>query len=259
MFQRKNIFMSIALVLVTLFVAQLIIVQIVELAYGITFNFWNWFIPISVLIHIITAVTLCLMHEKFYTIHDNRKLHQVNFTNILSVFRISSTPTIAFLILSLDEYQLQIAVVILIITVFLSDFLDGKIARKYNQITQIGGYIDSSSDYLILTTFIIILNHYSLISTHFFFIALCRLMLPFIGQISIYIILHKVTFHTSWIGKASIFAMMVYMIVVVCHFIAALNIDIAVAIFETIVLLGFVVPAIIAWGIYIFRVFRLKA
>jgi cardiolipin synthase len=64
--------------------------------------------------------------------------------NLLSILRLLLVPVFLVLILTERTYW-AIAVLILASA---TDFLDGKIARKYNQITRLGQLLDPAADRL---------------------------------------------------------------------------------------------------------------
>ena len=71
--------------------------------------------------------------------------------NILSYFRIALIPV--FIILFINAYSrngvgYHIAAVVVLLVSGLTDMLDGKIARKFNQITELGKIVDPLADYL---------------------------------------------------------------------------------------------------------------
>ena len=71
--------------------------------------------------------------------------------NILSYFRIALIPV--FIILFINAYShngvgFHIAAIITLLVSGLTDMLDGKIARKFNQITELGKIVDPLADYL---------------------------------------------------------------------------------------------------------------
>jgi cardiolipin synthase len=72
------------------------------------------------------------------------KTRNLNFTvpNILSVFRIILVPFFAYCIISDNP----VAAIIILVVSGLTDSVDGAIARKYNQITEIGKILDPFAD-----------------------------------------------------------------------------------------------------------------
>jgi CDP-diacylglycerol--glycerol-3-phosphate 3-phosphatidyltransferase len=76
--------------------------------------------------------------------------------NLLSIFRILLIGPIIFLLLQDNRLCLNIALVLIFLGV-LSDFLDGKIARKFNQISEVGKILDPVADKLAVGAVIIVL------------------------------------------------------------------------------------------------------
>ena len=73
--------------------------------------------------------------------------------NLLTLIRILIVPLFAYLFL---QGQLLAAVVVLFIS-GLSDFLDGKIARRFNQISALGKILDPVADKLTQITIAVLL------------------------------------------------------------------------------------------------------
>ena len=81
----------------------------------------------------------------------------MNLPNKLTMFRVILIPFfIVFLLASLTPYDKWIALVIFIIA-SLTDLLDGKIARKYNLVTNFGKFMDPLADKLLVCSALICL------------------------------------------------------------------------------------------------------
>ena len=80
----------------------------------------------------------------------------MNLPNKLSIARALSVPAIVVL-LYLNDDGCRIAAGILVILAALTDLLDGKIARKYNLITDFGKFIDPVADKLLVLTTLVML------------------------------------------------------------------------------------------------------
>jgi len=78
----------------------------------------------------------------------------MNIPNILSLFRLALVPTFAVVFFSKLESAYVLAVVIYVVA-FLTDILDGYIARKYNLITKLGKILDPAADKLMNLTVLI--------------------------------------------------------------------------------------------------------
>ncbi len=81
----------------------------------------------------------------------------MNLPNKLTMFRVILIPFfIVFLLASLTPYDKWIALVIFIIA-SLTDLFDGKIARKYNLVTNFGKFMDPLADKLLVCSALICL------------------------------------------------------------------------------------------------------
>ena len=258
---QNEISTKIVLTLLWLFMLQIVIVLLISVVYDADFDLWRWYIPATFLLHALTAVILHLLRDKFYTVHNQKKLHRVNLTNVLSLFRISTTPTLALFIIFIRPYRLQVPVIILTTLIFMSDFIDGKIARLLNQTTQIGRYIDSWSDYLILLAIGILFRNYALISKFFFIAMMIRFVVPIFGISILFIVASKTGYHSSWFGRASVFGVMVVIAFSVLRPIfgdPAIH-GLALTILELTAICGFIVPALMIWIADIIRSMRSPA
>ena len=97
-----------------------------------------------------------------------------NVPNILTMIRIAFTPIIIlmFLLPIPKGFGVFVALGLYILGCF-TDFLDGKIARKYNLITDFGKFMDQIADKFITTTAMILVLFSGLVFPHW----LCVLML----------------------------------------------------------------------------------
>ncbi len=66
----------------------------------------------------------------------------INVPNMLSVFRLLGTPLLFVLI----NFNDPIFFVIWFIILGFTDFLDGKLARAWNQVSEVGAHLDSTAD-----------------------------------------------------------------------------------------------------------------
>ena len=82
----------------------------------------------------------------------------MNLPNKLTIFRVILIPFFVFFVLApyFPEYGKYIAVAIFIIA-SLTDLLDGKIARKYNLVTNFGKFMDPLADKLLVCSALICL------------------------------------------------------------------------------------------------------
>ncbi|WP_432846260.1 CDP-alcohol phosphatidyltransferase family protein [Treponema denticola] len=110
-------------------------------------------------------------------------LEKVNLANGITLLRISSVPLIAFLLKQNSIEQIKIILAVVLILVFLTDFFDGFIARKFNQETRIGRMLDSMSDYSLLALVSIVYYQLGLLPNWFFYLIFVRLMFQALGML----------------------------------------------------------------------------
>ena len=97
----------------------------------------------------------------------------MNLPNKLSIARAVCIPVIVIL-LYLKDPACRITAGILFILACLTDFLDGRIARKRNLVTDFGKFIDPVADKLLVLTTLIMLIHRGMMPAWVVIVVLCR-------------------------------------------------------------------------------------
>ncbi|MFW6288905.1 MAG: CDP-alcohol phosphatidyltransferase family protein [Spirochaetota bacterium] len=195
-------------VLILLLVQSAIFIG-VTLIYGVDPNLSRWYVVAMPLFHIFTGVLLTSLKKLFYNVDTGERLTRINFANLLSLIRVSSSPTLLWLVLIARYHDVGPIVVPLTAIVFLTDLLDGQISRRTRQVTQIGRFLDSSSDYTVLFVVAVALVSYNLISMWLFVVAIARFGLQLLGQMVLFVMQRgKLHFRTSFLGKLSVFVFM---------------------------------------------------
>ena len=87
----------------------------------------------------------------------------MNLPNKLTLLRICLIPVFVILMLSQVSNFLLISCIIFIIA-SITDFLDGKIARKYNLVTDFGKFMDPLADKLLVLSALICMIEYDLVA-----------------------------------------------------------------------------------------------
>jgi len=136
-------------------------------------------------------------------------LARVNLSNTLTIGRLSSIPTLLFLIVQASSFFLVPILLPFACIVFATDFADGIAARKKHQVTFVGRYLDSTSDYLMIVAVSIVFRYYGLIPVWFFVLIIARLVLFAFGMTMLAVREGKADPTATFMGKASIFATMV--------------------------------------------------
>ena len=97
----------------------------------------------------------------------------MNLPNKLSIARALCIPAIVILLYQHDR-TCQIIAGALFILASITDFLDGKIARKYNLVTDFGKFIDPVADKLLVLTTLLMLIEGGLTEAWVVIVILCR-------------------------------------------------------------------------------------
>ena len=97
----------------------------------------------------------------------------MNLPNKLSIARVLCIPVIVVL-LHFSDPACRIAAAALFIIGCLTDFLDGRIARKRNLVTDFGKFIDPVADKLLVLTTLIMLIHLGKMPAWIVIVILCR-------------------------------------------------------------------------------------
>jgi CDP-diacylglycerol--glycerol-3-phosphate 3-phosphatidyltransferase len=124
-------------------------------------------------------------------------------SNILSIFRLLLTIPIFYLFSNFNEKGIKESIIILALFAGLTDILDGYLARKLNQITEIGKIIDPIADKILMAVFIIEMVHNELLPFYYLFLIIGRDILILFGGILITKLTGKVL-ASDYIGKTTV-------------------------------------------------------
>lgn len=204
----KDISKSILQNILIYFLAQIVLFMAILFANAIPFSKGIYFYISAPVTHIIFFVFLLLQKDDFYLIEQKTQLTKVNGANLITMARVSTLPTITCLISLTNEYNLILPLIIITSLVFITDFLDGMIARKTKQLTRIGRYLDSMSDYALLICVSFLLLHFEFIPLWFFSLVMFRLLFQWAGMGLIMAKKGKAPAESTLLGKASVFATM---------------------------------------------------
>ena len=202
---------SILMHAVLFFLAQCALLVGVTLAWRMQWLRCGLFIAISAAYHGTMAALLVARREDFRLEGAKTPLARVNLSNTLTIGRLSSIPTLLFLVLQASSFPgaLRPVIIPLMSLVFVTDFLDGIVARRRNEITFVGRYLDSTSDYLMIIALSIAFCSYGLIPLWFFLLIMARLGLFAIGMAVLALRDGMANPLATFLGKVSIFAVMV--------------------------------------------------
>ena len=113
---------------------------------------WDWFATATVLYHVLIGAFLFWRHEELNPAAPppQRRTARLTLPNALTLLRLSSIPTLTLMWGHGPRAGGAPALIAVTAAVFLTDLLDGALARRRGQVTTLGGYLDSGSDYLAL-------------------------------------------------------------------------------------------------------------
>ncbi len=126
----------------------------------------------------------------------------MNLANVITVTRIALVPIFLITLLSGCENKAIIAFTIFVIA-SVSDMLDGYIARKYNQITDLGKLIDPLADKLLIISALIALTMMHTIEIWIVILIIIREIV--ITLFRYYLLKKKIIISASFTGKIKTF------------------------------------------------------
>lgn len=206
---RSRIAISIWVTVATLLVGQAAVFVAANIGYGLAWRGASWFVPATAGAHLALALLLTRLRHLFVIVNTDTELSRVNLANVLSMIRVSSAPTLLWLILLAGDTRIVPLLVALTAIVFLTDLADGQVARGMGQVTEIGKYLDSTSDYITLFIISAALIAHGLVPLWFFIVVAIRFVVHAAGQAAIFLRQGgQIESRSSFLGKASVFATM---------------------------------------------------
>jgi len=167
------------------------------------------FLPVTTAYHALLLFMLLLFRRYFVKEPSGEALQRVNLANAVTLFRLTSMPTLLFLVLAARDYRIRWPLLGLVILVFASDFADGYISRKAGEVTKVGKMMDSTSDYVLLIVLTIVFYYFSLVPSWFFLIVCVRLGLQVVFVFILIFVNKKIEPKTTFMGKAAVASIMV--------------------------------------------------
>jgi phosphatidylglycerophosphate synthase len=179
--------------------------------YGFDTDFFLLFLAAQAGFDLVLSVFLAVNRGLFYNIRSGRAETCVNLPNKITLFRITMLPFLIFLIHTSQKQTVGPALAIVVALTFLSDFVDGRLARAKNLETYMGKILDSVSDYLVLGTTAAAFCFFRLIKTWLFLFIIGRLFIHALGMMILYLLRKKLSPQTTVLGKVTIAVIMVFL------------------------------------------------
>jgi CDP-diacylglycerol--glycerol-3-phosphate 3-phosphatidyltransferase len=175
--------------------------------YSLEWNLALLFLAVGAVFHALFLAGLLLVRGEFNLEPSGELLRRLNLPLILSFLRFSSVPDGLYLLLAVRTHpQLRVVLMVFLAVIFLTDLLDGLLARMLHQTTRIGRILDASGDYLLIVVLSAVFAINRWIPVWFLVLVLARLAAQFIGIVALYILQGYSALRLSFLGKASIFA-----------------------------------------------------
>jgi phosphatidylglycerophosphate synthase len=159
--------------------------------------------------HALLLFMLLRFRQDFEKVPSGEKLVRVNLANKITLFRLTSMPTLLFLVLAAKDYRIRFPLLGLVVLVFATDFADGYVSRKAGEVTKVGKMMDSTSDYVLLIVLTIVFYYFSLVPPWFFLLVTARLGLQVVFVFILIFINRKIEPKTTFMGKAAVASIMV--------------------------------------------------
>lgn len=180
----------------------------VFLAYSLPFGFFGRyalpFAASSLCFHGLVLYLLFLFRSDFVKEATGERLDHVNLANLVTLFRLSTLPTVLFVIVASKDYAIRYPLIALVAVVFATDALDGYISRKGREVTRIGRMMDSASDYALLFVISLVYHYFGIIPVWFLGLLVARLAGQSLMVLAIRIVKKRIEPRTSFLGKATV-------------------------------------------------------
>jgi len=185
-----------------------------------------WLFPVNFLLFFFAvqlifclAVFLFLVKNKhhFINVQTGEQETVVNAANKITLFRITMLPFLFFLTLVSENpgYAINVGPVLAIAfaLTFISDFLDGRVAKAKNLESYIGKILDSASDYLLLGVCAVAFFYFKLLKPWLFTVIIIRLLLNAVVMLILFSVHKKLRPQTTPLGKTAIAVIMILLVV----------------------------------------------
>jgi phosphatidylglycerophosphate synthase len=176
-----------------------------SIGYGFFPHLLGWYAFSSVMVCGLLLGVLLYARHHFFFLETQEPLDRVNLANQLTIFRITSLPAILMLFIASHDWPLAVPLVIYMAASFITDTLDGFISRTTHQVTRIGQYLDSMSDYAVLIGIAIAFVSFSFIPLWFFLVVLIRYLAQWVAMGILFLLQHgTVEPRATILGKVSV-------------------------------------------------------
>jgi len=202
---RKQLLVIVVYTVLPLLIVYCLYSYITASVYGIQMQIYGTYVLFNFLYHGLLILGSLIVAKEFRLETTGKTLNRINLPLFLSFLRICSVPTMIFLFASIEQINASVAVVPLLGFLFLTDLLDGLLARSLQQTTRIGRILDPVGDYLLILAISWVFFLIEFIPIWLFIVVLVRLLVQAIGIVTLYFLRGYSYLKLSFLGKASVF------------------------------------------------------
>lgn len=202
---KKQLLMIVVYTVLPLLIVYCLYSYIAASVYGIQMQIYGTYVLFNFLYHGLLILCSLIVAKEFRLETTGKTLRRINLPLFLSFVRICSVPTLVFLFLSIEQINASLVIVPLLGFLFLTDLLDGFLARSLQQTTRIGRILDPAGDYLLILAISWVFLLIEFIPIWLFIVVLVRLLVQAIGIITLYFLRGYSYLKLSFLGKASVF------------------------------------------------------
>lgn len=146
-----------------------------------------------------------------------KKSEILTWSNLLSFLRLLMSIPVFFLLYYIDDsYIYRVGVVVFLLIAAATDFLDGFLARKLNEITEFGKIIDPLADKMMIGILVFQLYLLDHLPAFYFYIAVGRDLIIFLGGIFVTGKINKVL-PSNMLGKITVLTIGLFILCVILN------------------------------------------
>jgi len=167
------------------------------------------FILVAFPFNALLTLGLFVFKSDFVKEPSGQVLKRVNLANVITLFRVTSMPTLLVLILAAKDYRIRLPLLGLVVLVFATDFVDGYISRRAGEVTKVGKMLDSASDYALLIVLTIVFYYFKLVPSWFFILVTVRLGIQVAFVFILIFVNKRIEPRSTIMGKVAVASIMV--------------------------------------------------
>lgn len=158
---------------------------------------------------------------------DFKKYRIFTIPNLLSLFRIFLIPIFIFIYITADSSKESIAAAIIILISSLTDMLDGFIARRFNQISELGKFLDPLADKLTHTAVAVCMAFKVPNMVYLLLLLVVKELFMGVASVVIYKRKGRKLDGAKWFGKLSTIVFDVVIFIMLCLYPYFISIDVS--------------------------------